>query len=42
MMEQGILVDDKVKFKTSKFVQKKAEWPPVNSIQIFSSSKWES
>lgn len=41
MMEWGILVDDKVKFKASQFVQEKAEWTPGNSIQVFSSSKWE-
>lgn len=42
MMEWGILVEDVVEFKASKFVQEKAEWTPGNSVTEASSSFYES
>lgn len=42
MMEWGILVNEKVEFKASTFVQEKSEWTPGNSITEASSSLYES
>lgn len=38
----GILLEDRVEFKASKFVEERAEWAPENSITEARSSLYES